>query len=230
MMKYLSRNKIYEKVEPQNDAKKVYIFCEGEDREVTYFKYFQGFSSNIDIIPIPNDKGKSDPVKLKENAVSLFLSDRPKYRLNEEYADEIWFVIDTDRWNEKNQIQQLKDFCKANNQAYNGWKLAQSNPCFELWLYYHFFDSKPKESDMKPFSGFKEYVNHQIKGGFDNRSMPIELEAAINNASKNFETHNSQPKLLSTEVHNLGVVILPFVKIQLDKAKEMKANQYPFRR
>jgi hypothetical protein len=68
MMKYLSRNKIYEKVEPKNDAKKIYIFCEGEDREVMYFKYFQGFSSNIDIIPIPNNKGQSDPVKLKENA------------------------------------------------------------------------------------------------------------------------------------------------------------------
>ena len=71
-MRYLSRNKIYEKVETKIDAKKVYIFCEGEETEVKYFKYFQGLSSNIDIIPIPNDNGKSDPLKLKENANLLF--------------------------------------------------------------------------------------------------------------------------------------------------------------
>ena len=151
-----------------------------------------------------------------------YLSDAPKYRLNKEYADEIWFVIDTDRWNEHNKIQPLKDFCNVCNRNYNGWKIAQSNPCFELWLYYHFWDSKPKEKDVKQFSGFKEYVNSQIKGGFDSRSMPVELQLAIDNALKNFESENNQPKLFSTEMHNLGKVILPFVKIQLDKAKEMK--------
>jgi RloB-like protein len=230
MIKYLSRNKVYEKVEPQNDAKKIYIFCEGEDREVTYFKYFQGFSSNIDIIPIPNDKGKSDPVKLKENAELLFLSDKPKYTLNEAYKDEIWFVIDTDRWNEHNRLQPLKDFCHARNEIYYGWKIAQSNPSFELWLYYHFFDSKPKENDVKSALSFKEYVNQQITGGFDSRSMPIELQSAMGNSFKNFEIENNQPKLYSTEVHNLGTVILPFIKIQLDKAKVMRVNQYPFKK
>jgi hypothetical protein len=70
-MKYLSRNKIYEKVDSFKNAKKVYLFCEG-DKEVNYFKFFQGFASNIDIIPIPNDNGKSDPIKLKENSEMLF--------------------------------------------------------------------------------------------------------------------------------------------------------------
>lgn len=231
MIKYLSRtsiNKIYEKVEPTINAKKVYIFCEGEDREYKYFQYFEGFSSNIDIIPIPSVKGNSDPVKLKESAELLFLSDNPKYMLNEDYKDEIWFVIDTDRWNEHNRLQPLKDFCKAWNEIYNGWKIAQSNPCFELWLYYHFLDSKPKENDIKRFLSFKEYVNHQIKGGFDSRSMPVELESAIDNSLKNFEIENNQPKLYSTEVHNLGIVVLPFIKIQLDKAKKMRVAQYPF--
>ncbi len=226
-MRYLSRNKVYEKVAVQKDAKKIYIFCEGEDKEIKYFKYFQGFSSNIDIIPIPNNNGQSDPLKLKNNAISLFLGNEPTYKLIKEYHDEIWFVIDTDRWNESNKIQQLKDFCTSNNENYNGWKLAQSNPCFELWLYYHFLNTKPNENDVKNFSSFKKYVNNQIKGGFDIRSMPIELASAIENALINFEVENDQPKLYSTEVHNLGLVILPFVKIQLDKSKEMiKNNTY----
>ncbi len=36
-----------------------------DDRQIKrfsfdYFKFFQGFASNIDIIPIPNEHGKSD--------------------------------------------------------------------------------------------------------------------------------------------------------------------------
>ena len=227
-MKYLSRNKVYEKVIAKKEAKKIYIFCEGEDTEVKYFRYFQGFSSNIDILPIPNKNGESDPLKLKGNAELLFLENEnncPKFKLSEEYKDEIWFVIDTDRWNEGNKIQILKDFCKNNNTTSNQWFMVQSNPCFELWFYYHFYESKPSEDEVKKFSTFKEYVNNQIKGGFDKRSMPIELQSAIINSLKNFEMSNEQPKLYSTDVHNLGQVIIPFVKSQLDKARVMLQNK-----
>jgi hypothetical protein len=224
-MRYLSRSKVYEKVEPQKDAKKIYIFCEGEETEIKYFKFFQGFSSNIDIIPIPNDNGKSDPSKLKENAELLFLGTFPKFKLSIEYKDEIWFVIDTDRWNEGNKIQILKDFCESNNAITNPWIIAQSNPCFELWFYYHFYGIRPTEKEIQNCTSFKEYVNNKIKGGFDSRSMPIELQSAVNNSLKNFEMENEQPKLFSTAVHNLGLVIIPFVKSHLDKAKEMMKNK-----
>ena len=40
-MKYLSRNKVYKKIEQFKNAKKIYIFCEGEKKEIDYFKYFQ---------------------------------------------------------------------------------------------------------------------------------------------------------------------------------------------
>ncbi|MGV8112746.1 hypothetical protein SDC9_77489 [bioreactor metagenome] len=227
-MRYLSRNKVYHKLEIQKDAKKVYIFCEGEETEVRYFKYFQGFSSNIDIIPFPNDNGKSDPLKLKENAELLFLGNEttaPKFNLSIEYKDEIWFVIDTDRWNEGDKIQLLKDFCISKNTHSTQWFTVQSNPSFEIWLYYHFNVSKPVELEVNKFNTFKEYVNNQVKGGFDNRSMPVELSIAIENSLRNFEVENGQPKVYSTEVHILGQVILSFVNEQLEKAKEMMRNQ-----
>lgn len=219
-MRYLSRNKVYEKLETAKDAKKVYIFCEGEDTEINYFKYFQGFSSNIDIIPIPNSNGKSDPIKLKENANILFFGNEttsPTYKLSKEYKDEVWFVIDTDRWNEGNKIQILKDFCKLKER----WTVVQSNPCFELWQYYHFYKDKPKLEITSKYSSFKEFINNQIKGGFDNRRMPIELKFAIKNSLENFEIENEQPKLYSTEVHVLGQVIHSFVQNQLEKAIQM---------
>jgi hypothetical protein len=223
-MRYLSRNKVYEKLETNHDAKKIYIICEGSETEEKYFKYFQGFSSNIDIIPIPSENGKTDPLKLKENAELLFLAKedfKPKYELSIEYKDEVWFVIDTDNWNEGNKIEQLRVFCEQNNNDLKQWFLVQSNPCFELWQFYHFSEVKPIDNEVQKCTSFKEFVNTKIKGGFDNRSMPIELERAIENSMKNFEVENNQPKLYSTELHNLGLIILPFIKVQLDKSKEM---------
>jgi len=70
-MGFLTRNKVYEKIAPNKDAKKVYIVCEGQVTEYNYFNYFKGFSSNIDI-PIPSLNGQTDPLKLKEQAISLF--------------------------------------------------------------------------------------------------------------------------------------------------------------
>ncbi|MDR1964870.1 MAG: RloB family protein, partial [Planctomycetaceae bacterium] len=72
-MKYLNRNRIYERVEPSKSAKKIYIFCEGERTEPRYFKFFQGLVSNLDVIPIPCVDGQSAPKKLKEDATRRFL-------------------------------------------------------------------------------------------------------------------------------------------------------------
>jgi len=226
-MRYLSRNKVYQKIDADRTAKKIYIFCEGAETEIKYFKYFQGFSSNIDIIPIPNINGQSDPLKLRENAELLFLGDEfnpPKLLFSEEYKDEVWFVIDTDRWNESDKIKLLKAFCDTKNISRKQWFVAQSNPCFELWLYYHFYVIRPETSLVVEYASFKDFVNYVIAGGFDPRKMPIEIENAIMNSKSNFQTENNQPALYSTEVHLLGDVIVPFIKTQLDKAKEMMSS------
>jgi len=217
-MKYLSRNKIYEKVEPFKNAKKIYIFCEGEVKEINYFKFFQGFASNIDIIPIPSDNGKTDPIKLKEKAE--FCIDNKTISLSKELMDEVWFVIDTDRWNEGNKIDTLKTFVQEKNKDYYGWFVAQSNPSFEIWLYYHFYSEKPKKEEVDAFASFKEFVSTKVRGGFDNRSMPLEIQQAALNAERNFESENEQPKIYSTEVFNLAKHIIIFTKPQLDRCLE----------
>ena len=130
-------------------------------------------------------------------------------------------MIDTDEWNIGDKIEQLKAFCKENAR----WFVVQSNPCFELWLYYHFYDQKPVSENVAAYSTFKAFVDAQIKGGFDARRMPAELETAIQNSRQNFETEDGQPKLYSTEVHILGAVINSFVKQQLDEIKQKMAAE-----
>lgn len=208
MKPYLTRNKTYERKAPTREAKKVYIFCEG-DREVSYFSYFTGISSNIDIIPIGSQQGKSDPVKLKEQAGIFF----QKNSLSADYLDEVWFVIDTDRWNENNKITQLKDFCTQKKTDKNSWEVSQSNPSFEVWLYYHFIDKKPEEEEVKACTTFKAFLNDKVKGGFDARKAPIHIKTAIDNSLKHYNKDDKgQPILYTTEVHNLASSIYPFLK------------------
>ncbi|WP_172914870.1 RloB family protein [Capnocytophaga canis] len=214
---YLTRNRVYTKQEPSKDAKKIYIFCEGEKKEVRYFNYFQGLDSRINILPIPNEDGKSDPMKLKQNAEESFFpkTGNPKKDLSKEYNDEVWFVIDTDRWNEGNKIETLKQFADEKSNNENKWEVVQSNPCFEVWLYYHFFVKKPLSKDVNSFDSFKAYLDGSIKGGFDNRKHPVLLEKAIQNAEANYNEQNNQSDLYSTQVFRLGKSILPFVKDKL---------------
>ena len=95
----------------------------------------------------------------------------------------------------------------------NIWEVSQSNPSFEVWLYYHFIEDKPKDEEVKTYTTFKEFLNHKIKGGFDARKAPIHVKTAIDNSLKHFEKDDKgQPIRYTTEVHCLAQSIYPFLK------------------
>lgn len=229
-MTYLLRSKSYAKKEPSKNAKKVYLICEGSRNEVRYFNYFQNFSSNLEIITIPSENGKTDPLKLLEKAKDLFIGNSlknivPTYNLKEEYEDVVWFIIDTDEWNTGNKIEQLKEFCTQFETSYNAWNVAQSNPSFEQWQYYHFFDKAPLNREVEECKSFKEFVNKKISGGFDNRKHPIDIEIATKNSKDTFESFENQPKIYTTEIYILGELILSFIGEDLLKAKKMNEGK-----
>ena len=123
------RRRTYEKASPSRDAQKIYIICEGKEREKDYFEFFEGISSNLELITIPPENG-TDPVKLMEQAIRTFLSDTPVYQIDESEGDLVWFTIDTYTWMEEGKILILKDFCNVQNDGkrYEIWNIAQSNP------------------------------------------------------------------------------------------------------
>ena len=212
--KYLKRPKRYERREPSRDSRKIYIYCEGNRREYDYFRFFRGLSSNVNIIAIPSKDGKTDPSKLMEAAKTDFFGSDDRnatFALDVKQKDMVWFAIDTDDWGSK--IGELRDFCMLRNKEVDSdvWNVAQSNPCFEIWLYYHFFDKKPTKESVEEFSSLKNFVDAMIPGGFDSRKHPALLEAAISNAAANYKEQHGMPVLFSTEVFKLGQEILPFV-------------------
>ncbi len=173
--------------------------------------------------------GKTDPLKLMEQAKQLFLEDTGIHTLDYMEGDKVWFAIDTDTWEELNKIQPLRDFCTAQNELikklderkpYEAWNVAQSNPCFEIWLYYHFYDIPPREVEVGRHPSMKSYVDSRIVGGFNFQRDPVRIKDAIEHSEKNFlRQDNGNPAIYSTEQHILGKEILSFVSSQIAKLR-----------
>lgn len=211
------KNRLFERREPSRDAKLFIIFCEGKKREPDYFNYFEGICSRIKFEIIPAEQeGNNSPTGLYEiaslNIVQTDENPCPKYTNNPE--DEIWFVIDTDSWGEK--IQELRSLCKK---SHKNWFIAQSNPCFEVWLYYHFKKEKPSFDGMESAANWKAFLNDEIiPGGFDSRKHPLLLIDAINNSTANHLEDEEAINLGCTEVFKLAKNFYPYVKEILNNA------------
>ncbi len=226
----IERRREYTKKAPSRDAHKVYIVCEGSEDEEKYFSFFEGLSSNLKLIVIPSEYGKTDPLKLMERAEACFLAEDRKYTLDYMDRDEVWFVIDTDTWEDEGKIAPLRQFCTEQNEGitqefdearpYDAWRVAQSNPSFEIWLYYHFYDASPEKSVVNAAASFKEFVNDSIRGGFDYELDQARLNEAVTNALSCWhEDPQGAPELFSTELHLLGRAIDGFVHGELMKLR-----------
>ena len=225
----ITRRKDYSKQLPSKDARKLYLFCEGEGTEPDYFAFFKGLSSNLEIITLPPENG-TDPLKLMELAKSKLLEEDSHFIMDYRLNDSVWFVIDTDTWENEGKITPLREFCAANNTSfpetltevkpYNAWNVVQSNPCFEIWLYYHFYKAAPKQTDIDAYPSFKAFVCGVINGGFNFQNDPVRVETAVENAKANIERdEEGKLELFSTEVYELAEVIIPFVRQHLDRLK-----------
>lgn len=218
-MRFLSRNKIYDRLEPSKDSAKIFIICEGAKTEVKYFSYFDKFSSNLQIIVVPPQNNHTSPDKLMELCENKFFAEDSKLSIRD--RDEIWFVIDTDDWNTGGKIELLKEYCRNKQEQSFSVNVAQSNKSFEIWHYYHHFSSPPTEEELEGFESFKHYLNDKISGGFNPNTMPILIFEAITNTKSNFSScEKGQPNLYTTEVYILAERIVGLIGHDLEIARK----------
>lgn len=213
-------NRIFTREAPIREAKSIYIFCEGAKREYQYFEYFKKMDSriNVEIYKLHPHEDNS-PLGLLSIAKKCIISseENPKPKYSFQQNDEVWIVLDTDKDRDESrepQIETISDEIKE----FDGWYLAQSNPCFEVWLYYHLHKENPEFDNNQYCVNWKKIVNDSIKGGFDSRRHPIYIESATKNAENSFETTNSKLGIGSTEVFKLSKSILPLIATKLKKA------------
>ena len=224
----IQRRKDYFKKAPSKEASKIYIVCEGKETEKGYFEFFEGLSSNLELIIIPPEDG-TDPLKLMELAKRLLLSETGRFTLDFRQHDQVWFAIDTDSWEKEGKIQPLREFCEIQNKLiekydeikpYKAWNVTQSNPSFEIWLYYHFYDTPPAIDELGGYPSMKSYVHNKIEGGFNYQKDPVRIKDAIHNSEVNFsQQDNGNPALFSTEQHKLGHEIIRFVSAEIAKLR-----------
>jgi hypothetical protein len=198
----------YEKKEPFRDAFYFIIVCEGQNREPDYFSFFDGISSRVKIVSVKSESGASAPGKLIERAMvkEVELDARAE-------RDRLWFVIDTDRW--RDQLREIRQECAARGH----WNVAQSNPCFEVWLYFHVKDGVPALDDIAQCKNWKPYLPTIIQGGFNSDTHPVAIEAAIINAKASYKATGYEPHPGSTELWRLGEELLPLIRKELDDLK-----------
>lgn len=191
-MSLINRKEYYRR-EPFRDAALYLIICEGGKREPDYFKFFNELTSQLKVVTIPSYDGKSAPNHLISNA-----NEAIKKNVDDNGDYELWFIIDVDRW--EKHLHNIHNECSTKT----NWNIAISNPCFEVWLYYHFKSIKPTNTNANSCSYWKS-ANHQIEsGGFDSSRHPGLLNVANKNSQANFSETGYIPDIGSTQLHLLG--------------------------
>lgn len=197
----------YTKKDAFRDASLFLIICEGSSTEPSYFRFFEGISSKVKVIPVPNSNNASSPAKL------IDVADNAKAEVNfSNESDRLWFVIDTDRW--RQQIRELREHCAA----INNHEVIQSNPCFEVWLYYH-FTAEPPPAALTACRQFKPHLPTLINGGFNAGIHPVFIEEATVRAKAQYQAEGYTPKQGCTQVWELGESLLGIIKKDIDEVK-----------
>lgn len=130
---------LFKRTSGVRDAKLVVIATEGLNTEPKYFKDLacKYRCSKIHVEITKRGTTASSP----EHVLSELNKFKREYRLNK--YDEMWMVVDKDRWPEKN-LAQVATKCVQKK-----INLAVSNPCFELWLLLHIADIATYRNEEK---------------------------------------------------------------------------------
>jgi hypothetical protein len=198
---------MYEKKAPFRDAFLFIVVCEGTNREPVYYRFFEGLSSRVKIVPVASVVGSAPKLLIE---VALRKEEEMDAKAD---RDRVWFVIDTDKWGE--QLHEIRQECALHPH----WRVAQSNPCFEVWLYYHAKMLLPALQNINQCQNWKVHLPTVIHGGFNPDFHPIAIETAMINAKAAYHATGYFPDPGSTDLWRLAEELLPLIKKDLDLLK-----------
>jgi hypothetical protein len=197
-------------VELVRDYKLFAIACEGGKREPDYFKIFRFVSNRIavDVIEdVVSEEGilninphKSAPKWVLERAIRYI----EKEGLSDE--DDLWFVMDIDRWSDE-QLREVASYCEK----FKNWHIVLSNPCFEVWLYFH-KKSNIKISLSNSCNDFKNEISTFEKGGYNPlKFIPYFVDAIKNAKAADNDKNHFLPNTKVSKVYQLGEEIIKVI-------------------
>lgn len=152
-------NRSYKKGVPFRDSRLFVIACEGAVREKVYFERLHPKSPRLrfEVISPTNeegdDAGKSSPKWVLDRVVKFV----EKEGVNIKEGDCLWFVLDVDCW--RKALHDIQIECEK-----QGWQMALSNPCFEVWLWLHLKGIEDAKADT--CQEFKSEIHQNYEGGY----------------------------------------------------------------
>ncbi len=166
MAKYQARKSNFRK------TKKLYVIAtEGARTEKIYFDEFKPpKDASIRIKVLPNTNHKTRP----KEVLNRLTQHAKKTALNKD--DELWLVIDRDSWEEA-ELQEV-----AKGVSERGFKLALSNPCFELWLYLHMANNKFFNHRDQVVAAVRKNLGKYEKSEYDAAELVKNVDKAIERA------------------------------------------------
>ena len=131
-----SRNSLMrERQEAFRDARLIVIASEGKDTERIYFKALAKEYTNPRVHVHILERSEAEQNNSSPEHVLKQLNDyKEQYAL--EADDDLWLVIDKDRWTEA-MLSRVATECTQDEYMH----MALSNPCIELWLLLHLVDA-----------------------------------------------------------------------------------------
>ena len=141
-----SRNSLMrERREAFRDARLIVIASEGKDTERIYFKALAKEYTNPRVHVHILERSEEEQNNSSPEHVLKQLNDYERHYALES-DDELWLVVDRDRWTEA-MLSRVATECAQDEFMH----VALSNPCFELWLLLHLVDASllaPKEQQL----------------------------------------------------------------------------------
>ena len=197
-------------IELVRDYKLFAIACEGGKREPEYFKVFRFLSKKIAVDVIEEIVNEDEALSINPNksAPKWVLNRALRYIEKEGLSDEdeLWFVMDVDRW-KVDQLREIANYCDQ----YSNWHIVLSNPCFEVWLYFH-RKTDITNSQSNSCNEFKHEIATFDKMGYHPLNFISLLPEAVANAkAADDDKAFFLPKVKVSKVYELGNSILQVV-------------------
>ncbi len=215
-----SRNSLMrERLEAFRDARLIVIASEGKDTERIYFKALAKEYTNPRVHVHILERSEAEQNNSSPKHVLKQLNDyKEQYAL--EADDELWLVIDKDRWTEA-MLSSVATECAQDECMH----MALSNPCIELWLLLHLVDAtslSPEEQQQwlenrrtsrrtAPYlkMRLRQEMGSYHEAAYDAQMLIVHVEEAIERAKAlDKNPADRWPQTLGTRVYLLAESVM----------------------
>ena len=187
-----------ERHEAFRDARIIVIASEGKDTERIYFQALASEYANPRVHVHILERGEDEQNNSSPEHVLKQLNDYKRdYSLEED--DELWLVIDKDRWTEA-MLSHVAAECAQNDFMH----MALSNPCFELWLLLHLVDATSLTSEEQ-----EQWMKNDRSSRRTDPYLKVRLRQAM--GSYNESNYDAQ-------------ILIPHVEIAIERARALDDN------